>query len=236
MKMFQILKMKLRYYKGENMDNITNLILDNESLIYKIISKYKNYFELDDLYQVAVIGMIKAYNNYKSNYNTKFTTYAYPYVLGEVIKYINEFRTVKINKNTRMMYLKILKAKEILTQKLMKEPSNYEISLFLEIDENIIEEVINANRTVDSLDKIISDDGKNLELYGKYGYVDNNLENYPLLSELEKLSPEERKIIISRYYEDMSQQEVGSRLGMYQVEVSRQEKKILKKLKDSIVA
>ena len=218
------------------MDNITNLILDNENLIYKIISKYKNYFELDDLYQVAVIGMIKAYNNYKSNYNTKFTTYAYPYVLGEVIKYINEFRTVKINKNTRMLYFKILKAKEILTQKLMKEPSNYEISLFLEIDENIIEEVINANSAVDSLDKIISDDGKDLELYSKYGYVDNNLENYPLLLELEKLSSEERKIIISRYYEDMSQQEVGSRLGMYQVEVSRQEKKILKKLKDNIVA
>ena len=112
------------------MDNITNIIIENEGLIYKIISKYKNYFELDDLYQVAVMGMLKAYKNYKGNYNTKFTSYAYPYILGEVIKYINEFRSVKINKNTKLLYAKVLKAKEILSQKLMKEPTNHELSLF----------------------------------------------------------------------------------------------------------
>ena len=218
------------------MENITDLILANENLIYKIISKYKNYFELEDLYQVAVMGMIKAYNNYKDCYNTKFTTYAYPYILGEVIKYINEFRTVKTNKNIQILYHQILKTKEILTQKLMKEPSTYEIALFLEIDENVIIDVINANGTALSLDKIISEDGKNLELYDKYGYVDNNLENYPLFREIEKLSEEERQIIISRYYEDMSQSEVGSIMGMYQVEVSRKEKKILQKLKNNIAA
>ena len=105
------------------MPNITNIILENEALIYKIINKYHNYFELDDLYQVAVVGLIKAYNNYHNNYDTKFTTYAFPYVLGEVIKYINTFKSIKVSKNMRTLYLKINKAKEILTQKLMKEPS-----------------------------------------------------------------------------------------------------------------
>ena len=218
------------------MENINNLITENEGLIYKIITKYKNYFELDDLYQVAVMGLIKASKNYNGEYNTKFTTYAYPYILGEVIKYINDFRSIKVNKNTRNLYLKIMHAKEILSQKLMKEPSTYELSLYLEIDENIIDEVINANMTVDSLDKIISVDGKNLELYDKYGYVDNSIENYPLALELAKLPPVERQIIIARYYENMSQKEVGDNLGMYQVEVSRQEKKILKKLRDNIAA
>ena len=216
------------------MDNITDIILANEKLIYKIISKYKNYFELEDLYQVAVMGIIKAYKNYNDIYRTKFTSYAYPYILGEVIKYINEFRSIKLNKNTTLLYSKILKAKEILLQKLMKEPSTYELSLFLEIDENIINETIISNMTTDSLDKIISEDGKNLELYDKFGYIDSYIENYPLQSELDKLSPEERKIIVGRYYEDMSQKEVGDTLGMYQVEISRKEKKILQKLKKNI--
>lgn len=218
------------------MKNITDLILENEGLIYKIINKYRNYFETDDLYQVAVIGLIKAYKNYKNEYNTKFTSYAYPYILGEVIKYINEFRSIKVNKNIKLLYSKILKAKEILTQKLMKEPTTYELSLFLEMDEAVISEVILANMTVDSLDKIIMEDDKNFELYDKVGYYDNSVENYPLTIELAKLTKEERQIIRARYYENMTQKEVGEALGMYQVEVSRKEKKILKKLKDNIAA
>ncbi len=218
------------------MKNITDLILENEGLIYKIINKYRNYFETEDLYQVAVIGLIKAYKNYKNEYNTKFTSYAYPYILGEVIKYINEFRSIKVNKNIKLLYSKILKAKEILTQKLMKEPTTYELSLFLEMDEAVISDVILANMTVDSLDKIIMEDDKNFELYDKVGYYDNSVENYPLTIELAKLTKEERQIIRARYYENMTQKEVGEALGMYQVEVSRKEKKILKKLKDNIAA
>ena len=216
------------------MNNITDIILENEGMIYKVINKYKNYFELDDLYQVAVMGIIKAYKNYNNSYNTKFTSYAYPYILGEVIKYINEYRSIKVNKNTKLLYSQILKAKEVLSQHLMKEPTNYELSLFLEIDESLIDEVTAANVTVDSLDKVIGEDDKNLELYDKFGYCDSEIENYALTYELENLSPLDKQIIMSRYYEDMSQKEVGDTLGMYQVEVSRREKKILKKLKDSI--
>ena len=118
----------------------------------------------------------------------------------------------------------------------MKMPSNFELSLFLEIDELIIEEVLLANQTVESLDRIISEDDKNLELYNKFGYCDYSIENYPLISELEKLQPLERAIIRARYYENLSQTETGKSLGMYQMEVSRREKKILAKLKDNIAA
>ena len=216
------------------MNNITELIFENEGLIYKIINKYKNYFEIEDLYQVAVMGLIKAYNNYKNSYNTKFTSYAYPYILGEVIKYINEFRSVKVNRQSKILYLKILKAKELLSQKLMKNPTIDELSLFLEIDEKTIDETIIGNSTIESLDKIISIDDKNLELYDKLGYYDETIENYSIKSEVEKLSPEERQIIEARFYNDLSQRETGKVLGMYQVEVSRKEKKILKKLYDNI--
>ena len=218
------------------MKDITELIIENEGLIYKIINKYRNYFEIEDLYQVAVMGLIKASKTYNSDYGAKFTSYAYPFILGEVIKYINEYRNIKMSKENAKLYSKILKAIEILSQKLMKIPSNYELSLFLEIDEKIIENVLMSNMTVESLDRIISQDGKDLELYNKFGYCDATIENYPLLSELEKLPPLERTIIEARYYENMSQSEVGQNLGMYQVEVSRREKKILSKLKDSIAA
>lgn len=216
--------------------DLDRLIIDNDKLIYKIINKYQNYFELEDLYQVAIIGLIKAYQKYNDKYNTKFTTYAYPYILGEVIKYINNFRSIKLNKNNKFLYPKIMKTKEILTQKLMKEPTNYELSLFLEIDETIIEEVMLANQMVDSLDKIIMEDDKEMSMYDKLGYVDIDIDNYPLSYELSKLSPLERQIIISRYYNNMSQKEVGEALGMYQVEVSRKEKKILQKLKNNIAS
>lgn len=218
------------------MENLGEIIIENEGLIYKIINKYRNYFELEDLYQVGVMGLIKASKTYNSEYGAKFTSYAYPFILGEVIKYINEYRNIKISKDTAKLYARILKGIEVLSQRLMKMPSNFELSLFLEIDESIIEEVLLANSTVESLDRIISEDDKNLELYNRFGYCDYSIENYPLISELEKLPPIERAIIQARYYENMSQTETGKSLGMYQMEVSRREKKILAKLKDNIAA
>ncbi len=216
------------------MEKIENLIIQNEGLIYNIINKYKTYFELEDLYQVAIIGMLKAYKKYDKKYQSKFTTYAYSYIFGEVIKYINESRNIKLNKNTKLLYSKIVKAKEILSQKMMKEPTNYELSLFLELDESLINEVINANQKMDSLDRIIYEENNNFDLYEKIGINDQTIDNYPLLYELERLSPEEKQIIKARYYEDLSQKEIANILGTYQVEISRKEQKILKKLKSNI--
>ena len=115
------------------------------------------------------MGMIKAYNNYKEEYNTKFTSYAYTYIFGEIVKFINESKNFKVSKENRSLYKKINEAKTILTQKLMKEPNNYELSLFLEIDENLIEEVINVNLTIDSLDREIMEDCKKVFLYDVIG-------------------------------------------------------------------
>ena len=218
------------------MDKITDIIVKNEGFIYNIINKYKNYFELEDLYQVAVIGMIKAYKNYQEEYNTKFLTYAYPYVIGEVIKYVNTFRKVKLSKEMVTIYSKIIKAKEVLSQKLMKTPTIYELSLFLEIDENLIEEVIIANESVTSLDKIINEDDKKMDLYNTIGYYEKEIEDYPLRYAIEQLSEEERQLIVARFYENKSQREVGEMLGIYQVEVSRREQKILKKIHEKIAA
>ena len=215
------------------MDELTNVIIENENLIYSIINKYSNYYDLDDLYQVGVIGIIKAYNNYKSDYNTKFTSYAYTYIFGEVIKYINENKSFKISKEYRNLYKKINEAKTILTQRLMKEPSNYELSLFLEIDEKLIEEVLNVNQTIDSLDREIMEDGKKVFLYDVIGEEHDNIENIFLYEQLNKLSKEELVLLRKRYFLDKTQSEVAKELGVNQVKVSRDEQKILKKLSEN---
>jgi len=215
------------------MDELTNIIIENENLIYSIINKYSNYYDIDDLYQVAVIGMIKAYNNYKKEYNTKFTSYAYTYIFGEIVKYINESKNFKISKEYRSLYKKINEAKTILTQKLMKEPSNYELALFLEIDEKLIDEVININQTIDSLDREITEDGKKVFLYDVVGEEKDNIENIFLYEQLDKLSHEELKILKERYFFDKTQSEIAKEFGVNQVKISRTEQKILKKLSEN---
>ena len=215
------------------MDELTNVIIENENLIYSIINKYSNYYDIDDLYQVGVMGMIKAYNNYKEGYNTKFTSYAYTYIFGEIVKFINESKSFKVSKENRSLYKKINEAKTILTQKLMKEPSNYELSLFLEIDENLIEEVININQTIDSLDREIIEDGKKVFLYDIVGEEKDNIENIFLYDQLDKLSKDELVLLKKRYFFDKTQSEVAKELGVNQVKVSRTEQKILKKLSEN---
>ena len=210
------------------------IIKENNGLIYQIINKYRNYFDIEDLYQVAVVGLLKAKKNYKDFYQTKFTTYAYPYIIGEVMHYINNSKSFRISKEYQKIYRKVLKGREVLTQKLMKEPSIKELSDFLEIDEYLINEAINSNAYIDSLDRIISEENKTLDNYNNYGYYEKEIENYPLIHELENLSIEEKQIINARYYNNLSQHETGLSLGMYQVEVSRKEQKILKKLRNKI--
>ena len=215
------------------MDELTNIILENENLIYSVINKYSNYYDIDDLYQVGVIGMIKAYKNYKKEFNTKFTSYAYTYIFGEIVKYINDNKGFKVNKEYRYLYKKINEAKTLLTQKLMKEPSIYELSLFLEIDEKIIADVININQTIDSLDREIIEDGKKVFLYDVVGNEKDEVESIFLYEQLDKLSKEELILLKQRYFLDKTQSEVAKDLGMNQVKVSRTEQKILKKLSEN---
>lgn len=215
------------------MDELTNIIIANENLIYSVINKYSNYYDIDDLYQVGVIGMIKAYKNYKKEYNTKFTSYAYTYIFGEIIKYINDNKGFKVNKEYRCLYKKINEAKTILTQKLMKEPSTYELSLFLEIDEKLIEDVINMNQTIDSLDREIIEDGKKVFLYDVVGSEKDEVESIFLYEQLDRLSKEELILLKERYFLDKTQSEVAKDLGINQVKVSRTEQKILRKLSEN---
>lgn len=215
---------------------LEDLIVDNSKLIYSIISKYQSYYDKEDLYQIGVIGMIKAYKNYKKDSNTKFTTYAYTYILGEVLKYVNENKSFKLSKEYLVIYKKISEAKTILTQRLMKVPSNFELSVFLEIDEQVINHIEMITREIDRLDRIINEDGKNLILLDtiKDEKAETSVDSMMLYEEINKLSSNERKLLKERYFLDKTQSETAKILGINQVQVSRNEQKILKKLKNNL--
>lgn len=215
---------------------LEDLIVDNSKLIYSIISKYQSYYDKEDLYQIGVIGMIKAYKNYKKDSNTKFTTYAYTYILGEVLKYVNENKSFKLSKEYLVIYKKISEAKTILTQRLMKVPSNFELSIFLEIDEQVINHIEMITREIDRLDRIINEDGKNLILLDtiKDEKAETSVDSMMLYEEINKLSSDERKLLKERYFLDKTQSETAKILGINQVQVSRNEQKILKKLKNNL--
>lgn len=218
------------------MDEITNLILDNEKLIYSISNYFKNYNSKEDLYQAGCLGLISAYKRYNPNMNCKFTTYAYPYILGEMRKLVREDKGMKISREITKLNLKIEKAYILLTQKLMKEPSIEEIANFLEIPEYYISEAILSLNKIKSIDEPVNSDGKEFTLQEIIG-KSNNIDDLILLRDsLNNLTEEEKELINNRYANDYTQSETSKKLGMSQVQVSRKEHKVLEKLKQKMVA
>ncbi len=196
-------------------------LLQYDGLIYSIISKYPKKYDREDLYQVSMIGLIDALKHYNSNYDTKFSTFAYYYIVGEVNKYIRENSSLKVSKNLVDLKNKIIKTKEIISQKLGREATNLEVSLYLEIDENLVNEAL-------SFDDVTSIDDSQIEISS---YDNTSAEILDLNNELDELSLKEKRLIYSRYYEGLTQSETSKILGISQVQVSREENKILKKLK-----
>lgn len=199
-------------------------VLEYEGLVYSIIKKYVGHYELEDLYQVGMMGLCDAYKHYDSSYDVKFSSFAYYYIVGEVNKYIRESSGLKVSKKLIDLKRKIIAAKDVMSQSLGREATNLEISLFLEVDEDLIDKAFLATEEIQSIDD-------------KIGFIDSYKDNsieadiLDLKNEVEKLSDDEKKLILERYYHELTQSETSSVLGISQVQVSRNEAKILKKLK-----
>ena len=206
-------------------------LLEYEGLVYGIINRYSSYFDKDDLYQVGMLGLVDAYRHYDSSLNTKFSTYAYYYILGEVRKFIKDSNLVKVSSDLIKLNSAVEKAKEAMSQSLGREPTLTELSLFLEIDEEKIEEARVASLDIRSLDYMVDDESN--DLYNSIISTDNgmNCEILDLKVALDGLSDDEKNLIISRYFDDLTQNETSRELGISQVQVSRKEGKILEKLK-----
>ena len=207
-----------------------DIILNNEKLIYSICNYFKNYNSIEDLYQAGCLGLIEAYKRYNPNMNCKFTTYAYPFILGEMRKLVREDKGLKISREISKLNLKIEKAYILLSQKLMKEPSIQEIANYLEIPEFYVSEAILSLNKVKSIEEPINSDGRDLTLQDVIGKSDNIDELILLKDILKTLNSEELDILDNRYIKDYTQSETAKIIGISQVQVSRKENKVLKKL------
>lgn len=202
-------------------------VLEYEGLVYSIINKYYGQYDLEDLYQVSMIGLIDALKHYKESYGAKFSSFAYYYIVGEINKYIRQNSGLKVSKDLMRLKGKILKAKDAMMQRLGRVPTNLEIALFLDVDEELIEQSLLATSGVSSLE-----DGCEKDKF--YDDISMDPDILDLHSELEKLSESERKLINARYYKGLTQSETSSVLGISQVQVSRKEAKILQKLRENL--
>ncbi len=210
------------------MNEYLTLIKESEGLIYKIASKYSMYYSIEDLYQVGSIGVIKAYKNYKKDTSVKFSTYAYKYILGEIIEFIRCDRNIKVSEEYMSLHKKYLSIRSLLTSKLEREPSFSEICSFMEIDEGVLRNVIETISFTKSTDESDYDYGND-----KREEIDNKI---LLDNELSSMDDFDRNLIEYRYYQGYTQSETADALGVSQVKVSRQEKLILSRMKSNICA
>ena len=213
---------------------IEQAIYENQGLVYSIAGYFKNYRNKDDLYQAGYLGIINAYNHFDPNQGCKFSTYAYTYILGEMRKLIREDRGYKVSRSISKMNLLIEKAYILLSQKLMRYPKVKEIADYLNIDEYLVSEAIMSTHNIKSIDEPILDDA-NCTLQEVIGYSENVDDLIMLKDSLLKLNDKEKQLIENRYMNNLTQRETSDIMNMSQVQVSRKEKKILQKLKSSMV-
>ena len=227
--------------KNVSDENITEkdletLVSENSALIWSIVKRFKNRgYELDDLFQIGAIGFIKAVKRFDLSYDTKLSTYAVPYIIGEIKIFLRDDGMIKVSRGLKELNhkIKILEEKyeknnEIIQMdKIIKELkiSKEDYILAQNINSSIesINEYCFDNSTKEKEEKIIVEKNENPE--------NNILQKIMIKDALKKLDEKEKNIILLRYFKEKTQSEVAKIYGISQVQVSRLEKKILQDMK-----
>lgn len=226
------------------------LVNENVGLIWSIVKRFSGRgYEMEDLFQIGCIGILKAIDKFDITFNVQFSTYAVPMITGEIKRFLRDDGIIKVSRSLKENNYKISKAVGELSIKLNREPTIEEIAEKLEMSSEEIIMTMEANIEVESIHKTIyQNDGNEIFLVDKISKdgistsIENinisedtekdNLINHMVLKEIiEKLDPREKELIILRYYKDKTQVEVAKVLGISQVQVSRMEKKILLKMR-----
>ncbi len=210
------------------------LIEQNLGLVRHIVKRFLGRgYEAEDLFQIGVIGLIKAIDKFNTEYQVKFSTYAVPLITGEIKRFIRDDGMIKVSRNLKENGMKVMHARESLVRKWGREPSVDEVAgeAALSVEEVLL--ALEANVQVDSIYKsVYQNDGNEIfmvdQLADKNGSAHEEVLNHLLIHQLlEGLGREEQKLIIWRYYQDKTQTEVAKMMGISQVQVSRMEKRIL---------
>ena len=222
--------------KQGNLQAKEKLINGNLKLILSVLKKYNNRTDnLDDLFQIGCVGLIKAIDNFDLALDVKFSTYAVPMILGEIKRYLRDNNAIRVTRSLKDIAFRGLRAKEELTHKLNREPTNKEIADLLSLKEGDVIQAFEAVKDTISMSEPIYNDGGDT-IYLSEQIADNkdkiNWDTRLMLKEaLNKLKEKERFIIQKRYFEGITQIELSEEIGISQAQISRIEKSGLDNMK-----
>lgn len=226
----------LRKTRAGNKAAREELIKGNLRLVLSVVQRFQNRGEsMDDLFQVGVIGLIKAIDNFNLDLDVRFSTYAVPMCIGEIRRYLRDDNPVRVSRSMRDTAYKAMQVKEQLINANGKEPTIEDIAEKLEMNKS--EVVLALEAIVDPVslyEPVYSDGGDTIYIMDQVG--DNStdkdwVDEISIKDELKRLDPRERTIMYLRFMRGKTQMEVAKEVGISQAQVSRLEKNALKRIK-----
>lgn len=231
----EMIELFKKYQNGDKSAK-EELINGNLKLVLSILRKYNNRTDnLDDLFQIGCVGLIKAIDNFDLSHEVKFSTYAVPMILGEIKRYLRDNSSLRVTRNLKDIAYKGLKAKEELTNKLNREPTVKEIADVLELNELEVIQAFEAVKDAVSMSEPIYSDGGDTiyleeQIADKKDKIGQDM-SIMLKEALNKLKDKEKYIIYKRYFEGITQMELSEEIGISQAQISRIEKNCLDNMK-----
>lgn len=216
------------------------LVFDNMGLVWSIVRRFAGRgYEMDDLFQIGSIGLMKAIDKFDLNYDVRFSTYAVPMITGEIKRFLRDDGLIKVSRSVKEMGIRVKSVRETLSYTYGREPTVEEIAREIGASKEEVAASIEAGAEVESLYKTIGqNDETGLCLMDKIEDQDEAqerlLNHMVLQSLLKELEEKERTLIIRRYFENQTQTQVAQALGISQVQVSRLEKKILRQMRERL--
>ena len=214
----------------------------NLRLVLSVIKRFSQSNEnVDDLFQIGCIGLIKAIDNFDSTLNVKFSTYAVPMIQGEIRRFLRDNNAIRVSRSLKDTAYKAIYAKEALTKQHLKEPTIEEISSEIGISAEDISYALDAIQTPMSLyEPIFTDGGDTLyvmdQISDKKNKEETWVEHLSLNDAIKKLNDREREIISLRFFSGKTQMEVAEMIGISQAQVSRLEKNALRTMRSYLTA
>ena len=218
---------------------LTTLICNNLGLVKTIVLRFVGRgAEYEDLVQIGTIGMIKAARSYDPSYETTFSTYAVPLIIGEIRRFLRDDGMIKVSRSTKRQGVQILAAKEAFATKNGRDPTVGELSTLCGMSQAELVYALDAVSPVGSLSEPVGEeeggttigamlaDGENL--------IERTTDRIALTEAIKRLSPLHKQLVYLRYQKELSQAQTGERLGMTQVQVSREEKRMLTRLREML--
>ena len=217
-----------------NIESRNKVVEGNLKLVLSVIKKFNNRGEnLDDLFQVGAMGLIKAIDNFDFSHGVKFSTYAVPMIIGEIRRYLRDNSKIRVSRSLKDIAYKALQYKDEYLSKYYKEPTTEEIAEFLQVEEiDVIMALEAIQEPVSIYTPIYNSGGDEIYLIDQIpdtAMTEEKRLNKMIIEEgIAKLNSRLKGIIYDRYYENKTQMEIAEELGISQAQVSRLEKSALK--------